>query len=310
MTSRSSARRLSARSSAIARRAGVGRQRCPRSRSARGRCAWIVRSVSARRCSGGRAERCQAPGQQAARRPLGLEQGPQREQVVAEGFEAGSRARSPARSASAPRPARCPPGARRETRLQKARSSSSCSAVTTSIPWGRPPAPSASGRPGARRRSAPRRARRSVDAAVAEQPQRAQQVPQHRLALAEGQARGRRPRPPARRPGAPRTPRRLRAAPAGQAVERVRVRDRQARRERQLGRGDRHAVQRRHERHLAGARRAPSPRDAPGPPARARGAARSRDCSANTSPSSDAIAIRDAGAPWAAALISAPAPAR
>ena len=32
-----------------------------------------------------------------------------------------------------------PSGARRETRLQNARSSSSCSAVTTSMPWGRPP---------------------------------------------------------------------------------------------------------------------------------------------------------------------------
>ena len=53
-------------------------------------------------------------------------------------------------------------GARRETRLQNARSSSSCSAVTTSMPWGRPPAPSATGlqRPGAHTRVGERPERR------------------------------------------------------------------------------------------------------------------------------------------------------
>ena len=126
-----------------------------------------------------RAQRRQPTGQQAARRPLGLEQRAQRQQVVAQRLVARSSRSQPSSKRRSAQASSLPCGARRETRLQNARSSSSCSALTTSIPCGRPPAPSASGFHGPPAPDTRPGERAERDPAVAEQPQRAQQVLQH-----------------------------------------------------------------------------------------------------------------------------------
>ena len=227
----------------------------PRAGAARRRCRRSIARSSAIACSGalgqrepalGRgAERRQAPGEHAARGALGLEQRAQREQVVAQRLDAGLRARSRARSGAAPTRARCRAGARRETRLQNARSSSSCSAVTTSIPCGRPPVPSAQRRPRAAADPRPgERAKR--DAPVAEQAQRAQQVAQH-VAAAFGRALGR-VVVLAATSATTRWPVPPRSSPAqrlgGRPSSASRLGDRQAGRQRAARRGDRQAVQR------------------------------------------------------------------
>ena len=137
------------------------RRRCRRSPRARARAPATIRSVSSSAVLGRRAQRGQPPGEQPAGRALGLEQRAQREQVVAQRLVAGSRARSPARSAAAPRRARCrrARGARRGCRTRAARPPARRS--RRSIPCGRPPAPSASGLHGAVADPRPARARRA-----------------------------------------------------------------------------------------------------------------------------------------------------
>ncbi len=215
-------------------------------------------------------------GQQPARGPLGLQQRAQREQVVGQRLEPASRARSPSSKRLSAHASSLPWGARRETRLQKARSSSSCSAVTISIPCGRPPAPSASGfhAPPPTRRP---RERTERHAAVAEQTQRAQQILEDlaaagdRLAgvvLAGGRARrsGARRRPSSAPSSAPSgSPSRT----SGWAIVRPLV-------SASSRRADREAVQRGQKRRLRRRRRAPSAPAARAPRAGARGAARSR----------------------------------
>ncbi len=213
-----------------------------------------------------RAQRRDPPRQQAARRPLRLEQRAQRQQVIAQRLIGAAHARNPARSAAAPRPARCRAGrgARRGCRI--ARSSSSCSVLTTSIPCGRPPAPSATGfhEPGAV--PAPTRARRASRG--------------HRRT---GAARAADPRAPRDRARAPRpvaivggehheqvVPR----GTVGHAAQRALLGDRQALRQCELLGGDRQPVQRRQQRHLARARAAPTARASPRPPPRAPGIGR------------------------------------
>ena len=260
-------------------------------RSARGRSPATVRSVSSRRRSG--------VAQSAARRPassplcgtLGLEQRAQRQQMVAQRLVAGSLARSPARSGAAPRRARCRAarGGRRGCRTPAARPPARRSR-RASRAAGRPlpsasglQAPSADPRPG-------ERAER--DAPVAEQPQRAQQVrrtsrPWASASRGSSSSAARTttrwscsvaPSPPSAAGGSPSS-----ACGLG---------DRQPAGESQLRRGDRQAVERGHERDLAGGcerRAAPAAR---GPPRAARGAARSPICSANTSLSSARNAAR------------------
>ncbi len=105
-------------------------------------------------CARSAAARSAAVAHSAARRAaraarlggsLGLEQRAQREQVVGERLVGARRARSRARSAAAPTRARCRAarGARRGCRSRAARPPAR--RATTSMPRGRPPAPSASG---------------------------------------------------------------------------------------------------------------------------------------------------------------------
>ena len=112
--------------------------RCPAITARSSATRATIRSVSSSALLGGRAERRQPPGEQPARWTLGLEQRAQREQVVGQRLVALSRSQPSSKRRSA-QASSLSCGARRETRLQKARSSSSCSAVTTSIPCGRPP---------------------------------------------------------------------------------------------------------------------------------------------------------------------------
>ncbi len=140
-------------------------------------------------------------------------------------------------------------GARRETRLQKARSSSSCSALTMSMPCGRPPVPSANGAHGAEpvraQASAPSAMRPSPNRRSARNSSRSTSLPW--AIAARGSARlcaedDEQVVLFAARPSACRLLRR--------ALQGVGMGDQQAACQRQLRRGDRQAVQGRHERDL------------------------------------------------------------
>ncbi len=150
--------------------------------------------------------------------PSGSSSALQREQVIAQSLVLAQSRSQPSSKRRSAQASSWPSGERRETRLQNARSSSSCSARTTSIPCGRPPRAErqrcASGR--RRRRACPGELAKR-DAPVAEQPQRAQQV----AAAAPGRTRA--PASHARSP-APRrsSSRRPAVAPSGPRFRRRR----------------------------------------------------------------------------------------
>ncbi len=279
MTSRSSARRWSAISvgERLARRRARRRFRRSTARSS---------AIASSGALGQRSALAPAVAHSAARRPgqqsrcagpSGLEQRAQREQVVAERLVGARRARSRARSAAAPRRARCRAarGARRGCRRRAARPPAR--RVTTSIPCGRPPAPSASGfhepPPIRAQASAPSVTRPSPNSRSA----RSRSL-QHlasarervaRIVLLEREHHDEVVGPAPRRP--------LRAPPAGSPCSASRLGDRQALRQRQISAEVIvRPCRRRDERDLAGAAQRGAPRGARAPRAAARGAARSR----------------------------------
>ncbi len=177
ITSRSSARRCSATSRANSSPCAPG-WAAPRRRERSSAIACSTRAASSGASSRARAEGRQAPGEQALSGALVLQQRAQRQQVVAQRIESDRRARRPARSAASAQSSLPPSKARRETRLQKARSSSSWSGVSSSVPPRRRSARKLKRPPGAAAGADPAEGVER-DAPVAEQAQRAQQLGEH-----------------------------------------------------------------------------------------------------------------------------------